>query len=228
MSRARGADARGTVSPGEVNTTERILEGALRAVARRGLHKVSMSDIGDSAAVSRGTLYRYFASRDDVLAALPDYILREFEQRLRNAIAEHPDPQDRLRVVLEAIVDYAESAPETRELIESEPEFGLRFLERNLPGTVRVVTDALEPVIEDAAVVQARVITGPELAEIVVRIGMSGFLVRGTRTRQLPRRVADVWAFLTSGQSGQAAEPARPDTIASVAQLSSTRRRQRA
>jgi AcrR family transcriptional regulator len=207
---------------------ERILEGALRAVARRGLQKVSMSDIGDTAAVSRGTLYRYFASRDDVLAALPDYMLRQFERRLEAAVAEHPDPEDRLRIVMEVIVDYADTAPEALRLIQAEPELGLKFLERNLPETVRVVADALEPVIKDAAVVHARIITGPELAEIMLRIGMSGFLVRGTRTRQLPRRVANVWAFLNPAPGEKTATPARTDGVARIAELPRTGRRRHA
>jgi AcrR family transcriptional regulator len=205
---------------------ERILDGALQAVARRGLQKVSMSDIGDSAGVSRGTLYRYFASRDDVLAALPDYILQRFEQRLRCAVAERSDPDDRLRVVMETIVGYADVAPEERRLIELAPEFGLTFLERNLPETVRVVADALEPVIENAAVVRARIITGPELAEIILRIAMSGFLVRGTRTRQLPKRVASVWNFLNAPASAEEkAAKTEPDGMAWVAQLPRTRPR---
>lgn len=227
MPRARSEQPRRAV-PGEPGTVERILDGALRAAARRGLQKLSMSDIGDNAAVSRGTLYRYFGSRDDVLAALPDHVLRRFEQYLAAAVAERPAPEDRLRVAMEAIIDYADSSPEALRLIQMEPEFGLIFLQRNLPETVRVVAGALEPVIEDAAVVRARIITGPELAEIMLRIAMSGFLVPGTRTRQLPKRVANVWDFLNTAAAEKAPEPDRPDGIARVTQMPRPRRQRQA
>ena len=50
--------------PANNETVNRILDGALRALARRGLRKLSMSDICEEAGISRGTLYRYFKSKD--------------------------------------------------------------------------------------------------------------------------------------------------------------------
>jgi AcrR family transcriptional regulator len=51
-------------------TRERILDGAVQAVALHGLSKLGMSDVSRSAGVARGTVYRYFASRDELLNAL--------------------------------------------------------------------------------------------------------------------------------------------------------------
>src|SRR5262245_35161324 len=51
-------------------TRERILDGAARALARHGLAKLGMQDVSQQAAVSRGTLYRYFPNRDDLLTTL--------------------------------------------------------------------------------------------------------------------------------------------------------------
>ncbi|WP_432198176.1 TetR/AcrR family transcriptional regulator [Streptomyces sp. bgisy027] len=217
-------EPRRATSPGEAGTVDRILDGALRAAARRGLQKLSMSDIGDSANVSRGTLYRYFASKDDVIAALPDHLLMRWEQHLRGAVAQQPRREDRVRVVMEAIIGYATASPELLRMIQLEPEFGLDFLERKLPDSVRIVADLLEPVIDDAAVVHARVITGPELAEILLRIAMSGFLVPGTRTRQLSRRVANFWDFMNVGVE----ETDHGERMAAVAQLSHGQRRRHA
>ena len=47
-----------------LRTRERILDGAMAAIARHGLSKLGMSDVSHSAGVSRGTLYRYFPSRE--------------------------------------------------------------------------------------------------------------------------------------------------------------------
>ncbi|MGX1675546.1 TetR/AcrR family transcriptional regulator [Streptomyces sp. NPDC055400] len=221
-------EPRRAASPGEAGTVERILDGALRAAARRGLQKLSMSDIGDSANVSRGTLYRYFASKDDVIDALPDHLLLRWKQHLRQAVAQQPRPEERVRVVMEAITGYATASPELLRMIQLEPEFGLDFLERKLPDSVRIVADVLEPVIEDAAVVHARVITGPELAEILLRIAMSGFLVPGTRTRQLPKRVANFWDYVNVGVDVAAEEGDRAKRMAAVAQLPRDQRRRHA
>jgi AcrR family transcriptional regulator len=229
VSTAARAEPRRSAVSGDAETVSRILDGAYEAVVRRGLNKVSMSNIGESAGVSRGTLYRYFASKDEVLGALPDFILLRWEQDLRAAVASHPEPEDRLRVVMEAIIGYADQAPEALRLIQQEPELGLAMLRRNLPQTVRVVAELLAPVIEDAAVVRHRVVTGPELAEIILRIAMSGFLVPGTRTRQLAKRVANVWDFMSStGSADEHTADVPSDRIAEVAPLSRGRRERRA
>ena len=53
-----------------LRTRERILDGAMAAIARHGLAKLGMSDVSVSAGVSRGTLYRYFPSREELLRDL--------------------------------------------------------------------------------------------------------------------------------------------------------------
>ncbi|MBW2386656.1 MAG: helix-turn-helix transcriptional regulator, partial [Deltaproteobacteria bacterium] len=51
-------------------TRERLLQGALRAVASRGLAKLSMSDVSEFAGLSRGTAYRYFSNTEELLREL--------------------------------------------------------------------------------------------------------------------------------------------------------------
>lgn len=191
----------------------------MTAIARRGLRKVTMTDIGESAAVSRGTLYRYFASKDDVLNALPDFLQRRWERDIRAAVADRPESADRLRVVMDAIIGYADTAPESLRLIRQEPAFGLTMLARNLPAAVRAVTDLLAPVIEEAAVVRDRAVTGPELAEIMLRVGMSGYLVPTTHTWQLGTRMAGVWDFLNTNEKIEAGTATEPDRVANVADM---------
>lgn len=53
------------------DTHTRILDGALSALARRGVRKLSMSDVGAEAGISRGTLYRYFRDKGNCSTQLP-------------------------------------------------------------------------------------------------------------------------------------------------------------
>src|SRR5260221_73441 len=43
---------------------DRILEGTLAAISRYGVHKLSMVDVAAEAGISRGTLYRYFETKE--------------------------------------------------------------------------------------------------------------------------------------------------------------------
>ena len=65
----RGGGADYTPSP----TEERILSAALRLLARRGVRRLGMQEVSEAAGVSRGTLYRYFPSKDHLLAAVAGF-----------------------------------------------------------------------------------------------------------------------------------------------------------
>lgn len=47
-----------------------ILEGAARVFAEKGYHRTTTRDIAEAADVAEGTLYNYFASKDDLLMGL--------------------------------------------------------------------------------------------------------------------------------------------------------------
>lgn len=48
---------------------QRIIEAALRCFARDGLHHTSMADLFDEAGMSAGSVYSWFASKDDIVEA---------------------------------------------------------------------------------------------------------------------------------------------------------------
>jgi AcrR family transcriptional regulator len=49
---------------------ERILAAAERCIARHGIRKTTMDDIASEAGLSRPSVYRYFADRNDLLIEL--------------------------------------------------------------------------------------------------------------------------------------------------------------
>lgn len=63
---------------------EAILDAAAVVLAERG-PAASMAEVADAAGVGRSTLYRYFPSRETLLAALADTALAEAGERIRQA-----------------------------------------------------------------------------------------------------------------------------------------------
>ncbi len=58
-----------------------ILNAAQAVFAQKGFHQARMEDIADRAEVSKGTLYLYFKSKDDLIVRLLD---RLFQRELRD------------------------------------------------------------------------------------------------------------------------------------------------
>lgn len=65
---------------------QQILAAAERVIARYGVSKTTMDDIGKQAGVSRPTVYRYFGDRDNLLGALIERRARMLFDRARNYI----------------------------------------------------------------------------------------------------------------------------------------------
>ena len=61
------------------DTRGRILDAAFEAISVFGIARLSLEDVARRAGLSRQTLYRYFRTKDDVVAAV---ILREEEALL--------------------------------------------------------------------------------------------------------------------------------------------------
>jgi AcrR family transcriptional regulator len=174
------------------DTVERILDGALRALARRGSKRLAMSDICEEAGVSRGTLYRYFRSKEEVLAAISEHIEQAYGSLLADAIEQEPALEDRLRVVLKTTLGYA-NATAPRLLLEADPSFTLQRLRGDFPFFVKVAQNALGPVLEESEVVKSGRITATAFVEIIQWISLGAHLVPSAHADQLPEILVALW-----------------------------------
>jgi AcrR family transcriptional regulator len=68
--------------------TAKVVDGALRAIARFGLTKLTVDDVAREAGISRATLYRYFPGRGAVLAAVVQSETERLQRGLDDALGE--------------------------------------------------------------------------------------------------------------------------------------------
>src|SRR3546814_12552269 len=78
-----------------------ILAGALRAISDMAARRLSTRDISDASGVSRGTLYRYFSSREEVLAPVSEFVCVTFEDGVREVGRYIADPIDGCRPIMQ-------------------------------------------------------------------------------------------------------------------------------
>ena len=79
---------------------QQILDAAIRCFSREGFHATTTADIVRESGVSQGTLYLYFANKDDMVVALADD--RHQAEAFLNALAEREqDPVRGLMLLIE-------------------------------------------------------------------------------------------------------------------------------
>lgn len=71
-----------TLTPHQAARRARVLEAALALAAEGGYDAVQMRDVASRAQVALGTIYRYFASKDHLLAACQLELWRTLRQRI--------------------------------------------------------------------------------------------------------------------------------------------------
>jgi AcrR family transcriptional regulator len=116
---------------------ERLVDAAEAGIDRFGLAKTTLEDVAREAAVSRATVYRYFANRDELMLAV---LIRDLERSREHELDEFfegaTDPAAFGRALVEAAV-YLLSA------IRNSPKLQL-LLQREGPGFTSTISGASE------------------------------------------------------------------------------------
>jgi AcrR family transcriptional regulator len=82
----------------------RIVAGAERAIRGAGYRGATVDDIAAAAGVSVGLLYRYFGSKEALFLSVCQGITDEALGALAGSLRDIDDPQERLRVAVDAFV----------------------------------------------------------------------------------------------------------------------------
>jgi len=154
----------------------RILSGALDAIASRGVKRLSMSDIIDASGVSRGTLYRYFSSKDEVLVAVAEFVCVGFENGVREAGDGIADPMARFKSVMRFYARYTEENSPGR-IFEVEPAFHLAFFRSRFGRYKLAVLDALGPTFDYLDGLIGEPLNRDAFVETLVRTQLSTLMV---------------------------------------------------
>lgn len=111
---------------------DEILAAAAAAFARHGFAGTDVQVIADAVGVGKGTVYRYFPTKEALFLAAVDHGLQELTARM-DAVVEDParDPVDALGAAVREYLAFFHRRPEMAELfIQERAEFGGRHTPR--------------------------------------------------------------------------------------------------
>src|SRR5580693_4584625 len=89
-----------------------ILHAAASLFAQRGFERVSLEDLGAAVGISGPAVYRHFASKQAVLAALLIDVSRELVDGADAVISESTDAASTLRALIAFHVEFALTNPD--------------------------------------------------------------------------------------------------------------------
>jgi AcrR family transcriptional regulator len=186
---------------------QRILDGAIAALSRRGATQLSMTDVCDAAGISRATLYRYFSSKEDLLAAVGEHVSTNFIDGIKAAVAGSAVPIDRLRLVLEFFIRYTAQVKSDR-MLEIEPAFVLKFLQSHFTQHVAVFNQALSPVYDDIETHLGIRVNRLLVSEMLLRAEQSTIIVPAGRSwsmlpEALSRMLEQLYRVKPSGRKSR-------------------------
>jgi AcrR family transcriptional regulator len=99
---------------------EEILEGAARLFAEHGYADCDTQALADTLGVGKGTLYRYFPSKEALFLAAADRLMRQLVEHVQAAAAPVADPLERVGVAVHAFLSFCAERPDFVELLIQE------------------------------------------------------------------------------------------------------------
>jgi len=109
-------------------TREQILDAFVAAASLHGVARLSMADVARQAGLSRPTLYRYFASRDDLTAAAVLRDATRLTRQVLDAVAPVDDPAEALETGVLVTLELLAAHPLLDRILTTEPEVLLPVL----------------------------------------------------------------------------------------------------
>ncbi len=82
-----------------------ITRAAYEIIAKNGYENITVQDIADHAGFSKGIVYYYFKSKDDMMVSLFDSIIAVIDKRFAEVRKESSGPEEQLRNVIEISLD---------------------------------------------------------------------------------------------------------------------------
>ena len=89
-----------TMNPSQLARRARVLEAVVEMISAGADEEMQMKEIADTSGVALGTIYRYFSSKDHLMAAALVEWTRGLEQRLRTRPTPSGSPADQLIAII--------------------------------------------------------------------------------------------------------------------------------
>lgn len=109
----------------------RILKAALDEFSDKGFHHSTIDSMAERAGIAKGTVYRYFKTKDELFNALKDDTMNEFVEQSKRAVGQETDVLKILdRVIRSYLGFFEQNSAFFKVIIQEQKDFGREFSEK--------------------------------------------------------------------------------------------------
>ena len=138
--------------PSKRSAKERILEAALEVFSNKGFHSATTDEIAERAGVGKGTVYRYFETKDKLFEELVRLRTEELGRRAASIIDSHDDVLTMISKYIRLYFEFFDSnqrlfrliVQEQLDLGEHSPDEYFRKVMRAIPKLKRKVYEGTQ------------------------------------------------------------------------------------
>ncbi|MGV0793890.1 TetR/AcrR family transcriptional regulator [Mycolicibacterium sp. XJ1819] len=181
--------------PGADRTTEAILDAAVVEFEQHGFRRVALEDVARRAGVSRTTIYRRFANKDELIAAVIErenvMLFADIANELKQA---GPQSNYYVEAFTHAIVRFRRHRVLDR-MIRDEPALVLELADRHYGAAIVRMAEALRVIFPAGFAERIGEPTVYELADTILRYAAMVLLLPSAQPLQTPE---DIRAFATA------------------------------
>lgn len=163
--------------PASEPATTAILDAAVVEFERHGFRRVALDDVARRAGVSRMTIYRRFANRDELVTAVIDRenatLFTEIASELKQA---GPQSNYYVEAFTSAIIQLRRHRVLNR-MITDEPALTLQLAHQHYPAAVQRMSDALRLIFPEGFAERIGQQAVEELADTILRYALMAVLL---------------------------------------------------
>ena len=103
---------------------EKIILASMKQFAQKTYHNTTIADISKAAGISKGLIYNYFETKEDILKGIIEYMFQIGDKIMEESLS-HTDPKDELRSMIDQLFQFLKQQGEiSRMLIPLALELG--------------------------------------------------------------------------------------------------------
>jgi AcrR family transcriptional regulator len=115
----------------QTDARSRILQAALEEFSERGYHAATIDSIAERAGIAKGTVYRYFKTKEALFNGLKEDTIGSFVELARKDLAEQEEVLTIIESVIKMYLNFFEkNSAFFKVIIQEQQDFGREFSEK--------------------------------------------------------------------------------------------------